>query len=71
MLAATVLTVGAVALGYGVSEAPWLVLAGVALASAMSFVNAAVILGRVFWRAHLLRAAAGAVLAVAAFWVVG
>ena len=71
MLAAAVLTVAAVALAYGVPVASWLVVVGVVLASAMSFVNAAVILGRVLWRAHILRAAAGVALAVAAFWVVG
>ena len=70
MLAATVLTVAAVALAYGVPEGPWLVLAGAALASAMSFVNAAVILGRVLWRAHALRAAAGVAVTIAAFLVV-
>lgn len=71
MLTAAVLTVGAVALIYGVSASFWLVLVGVLGASAMSFVNALVIIGRILWRAHLLRAAAGAVLVVATWWVLG
>lgn len=69
MLTAAVLTVGAVALVYGLELALWLVLLGVVGASAMSFVNAVVMIGRVLWRAHALRAAAGVVLVVATWWV--
>lgn len=68
MAAAAVLTVGAVALAYGLPESLWLVVAGVVLASAMSFVNAVVMIGRVLWRAHALRAVAGLLLAVATWW---
>lgn len=69
MLAGAVLTVGAVALAYGAQESLWLIVAGVALASGMSFVNAVVIIGRVLWRAHALRAAAGILLVLATWWV--
>ena len=69
MLAAAVLTVGAVALAYGLWASLWLNVVGVVLASAMSFVNAVVIIGRVLWRAHVLRATAGIVLVLATWWV--
>ena len=69
MLTAAVLTVGAVALVYGLTLAFWLVLLGVLGASAMSFVNAVVIIGRILWRAHALRALAGVLLALATWWV--
>lgn len=69
MLAAAVLTVAAVALAYEVPGSLWLVAIGVVLASIMSFVNAAVMIGRVLWRAHALRAIAGAALVAATWWV--
>lgn len=69
MLAAAVLTVAAVALAYEVPGSLWLVVIGVVLASIMSFVNAAVMIGRVLWRAHALRAIAGAALVAATWWV--
>jgi hypothetical protein len=56
MLAASVLIIAAVAL---VSDLPFtriLLAAGLALASLTSLLNASVVLGRVIWRHHLLRA---------------
>lgn len=69
MLAAAILTVAAVALAYDLPESFWLVLVGVVMASALSFVNAMVMMGRVLWNAHALRAAAGLALVLATWWV--
>lgn len=57
MLAATLLTVAAVAIAYVLPLARWLLLAGLALASLSSFLNARIVLGRVVWRYHLIRGA--------------
>ena len=69
MLAAAVLTVAAVALGYAFGAAAWLALVGVALSSLMSWLNARIVLGRVVARHHLLRAVLGAALVVLVFLV--
>ncbi len=69
MLAAAVLTVAAVALGYALGASLWLVLTGALLASLASLLNARIVLGRVVaWR-HLIRAAVGVVVVVLA-WLV-
>lgn len=70
MVAAGLLTVAAVALAYDLPAGFWLTVAGAAAASVVSFVNAVVVLGRVLWRSHVLRALAGVALALAAWWVV-
>lgn len=57
MLAATLLTVAAVAIAYVLPLARWLLLAGLTLASLSSFLNARIVLGRVVWRYHLIRGA--------------
>lgn len=67
MLAAAVLTVSAVALGYAFGAAAWLALIGTALSSLMSWLNARIVLGRVVLRHHLLRAALGAALVALVF----
>lgn len=69
LLSAVVLVVGAVALGYGLRFAAWILAAGLALAWAASYLNARWVLGRVDWRYHALRAAAMAALFGAALLV--
>lgn len=58
LLAATVLVVAAVALGYHLAFATWILAAGLALWWWASYLNAAWVLGRVVPRHHLVRAAA-------------
>lgn len=68
MTAAAILTVGGVAAAYRVPEC-WALLAGGAAASSLaSYLNARFVLGRVVPRNHLVRAAVGAALALAAAW---
>lgn len=64
MLAAVILTVAGVALGYTFAAGFWLSLIGVALSSYASWLNARIVIGRVVWRHHLLRAGLGTVLVV-------
>lgn len=56
MLAAATAVVAAVAVGYGLRFASWILAAGLSLSWAGSFLNAAVVLGKVEARHHLLRA---------------
>jgi hypothetical protein len=66
-VAAVLLTVGGVAVGYGLPGAVPLVTAGALMASLTSWRNARIVLRRVVpWR-HALRAAAGAVAVVLTF----
>ena len=66
-IAAVLLTVGGVAVGYGLPGAVPLVTAGALMASLTSWRNARIVLRRVVpWR-HALRAAAGAVAVVLTF----
>lgn len=62
LLAAAVLTVTAVAYAYRVDAAWWLLLAGVVVSFVASFLNALLVIGKVVWPNHLLRAAAFALL---------
>lgn len=64
MLAATVLTVAGVALGFDLDAALGLAFAGVLLSSLSSWLNARIVLGRVVWRHHLLRSLLGGALVV-------
>ena len=56
LLAAMLLTVTAVAYAYRLSEAFWFLLAGTLLGYLASFLNARLVLGKVEWPNHLLRA---------------
>ena len=58
LLSAVVLVVAAVALGYGLRFASWILAAGLALTWLSSYLNARWVLGRVVWRYHALRALA-------------
>jgi len=62
LLAAVVLVVSAVAVGYGLRFAAWLLAAGLLLAWLASYLNARRVIGKVVWRYHLLRAVALAAL---------
>lgn len=66
LLSAVVLVVAAVALGYGLRFASWLLAAGLVLAWLSSYLNARLVLGKVVWRYHLLRALGMAALLVLA-----
>ncbi|UCH26903.1 MAG: hypothetical protein JSV66_04455 [Trueperaceae bacterium] len=68
MLAASCLIVAAVALVYKLPFALWLLGSGLMMASIASLMNAWIVLGRVVWRFHLIRAVwAGIVFAIALF----
>lgn len=67
MLAAAVLTVAAVAVGYALWGARYGLLLGVVLASLASFFNARIVIGRVVPRFHALRALLGLLLVVLAW----
>lgn len=56
LLAAATTVVAAVAVGYGLRFASWILAGGLLLSWAASFLNAAVVLGKVELRYHLLRA---------------
>jgi len=66
-LAAVMLTIGTVAIGYTLPSATGFVAIGAALASIASWWNARVFLGRVVPRRHAARAVAGAVVTALAF----
>ncbi|HKI57559.1 MAG TPA: hypothetical protein VKB31_10470 [Trueperaceae bacterium] len=66
LLSAVVLVVAAVAVGYGLRFAAWILGGGLLLAWLTSYLNARRVLGRVIWRYHLLRG-----LALAALMVLG
>lgn len=70
LLAAMVLTVTAVAYAYGLWGARWLLTAGAALTFVASFLNAQLVIGKVQWGNHLLRAVALAAV-VALAWLQG
>ncbi len=57
LLAAMVVVVAAVAVAYGLRFAAWILAAGLLLAWLSSYLNARMVIGRVVWRYHLLRAA--------------
>lgn len=70
LLSAVVLVVAAVAVGYGLAFAAWILAAGLALAWLASYLNARWVLGRVLWRYQALRALAmAALLAVAVLFL--
>ncbi len=64
ILAASLLTVAAVALGYTLPLARVLLALGLVLASVTSWLNARIVLGRVVWRHHLIRAGVALVIFV-------
>ena len=66
LLSAVVLVVAAVALGYGLRFASWILAVGLVLTWLTSYLNARWVLGRVVWRYHALRALAMAALLVLA-----
>lgn len=69
LLAAMVLTVTAVAYAYRLTEARWLLSAGALLTFVASFLNARLVIGKVQWGNHALRAVAlAAVVALAWFF---
>jgi hypothetical protein len=68
LLAAALLTVGAVALAFGSPSAAVLVPVGALLASLASWWNARIVLRRTVPRRHLVRAVAGACVAALAVW---
>ena len=55
MLAATVLVVASVALGFALAEADLLLLVGLILATLASFLNAYIVIGKIVWWRHLVR----------------
>jgi hypothetical protein len=68
MLAASLLIIAAVALVYKLPLALWLLGFGLMLASIASLMNAWIVLGRIVWRFHLIRAVwAGIVFTFALF----
>ena len=69
LLSAVVLVVAAVALGYGLRFASWILAAGLVLTWLSSYLNARWVLGRVVWRYHALRALAMLALLVLAIVV--
>ncbi|MEJ2288828.1 MAG: hypothetical protein P8Y02_09330 [Deinococcales bacterium] len=69
LLSAVVLVVAAVAVGYGLRFASWILGAGLAVAWLASYLNARWVLGRVIWRYHALRALAMAALLASAVLV--
>ena len=69
LVAAALLTVGAVALAFGSPSAAVLVPVGALLASLASWWNARIVLRRTVPRRHLVRAVAGACVAALAVWV--
>ncbi len=58
LLSAVVLVVAAVALGYGLHFASWILAVGLGLSWLASYLNARLVLGRVVWRFHAVRALA-------------
>jgi hypothetical protein len=68
LLAAALLTVGAVALAFDAPSAAVWVPAGALLASLASWWNARIVLRRMVPRRHLVRAVAGACVAALAVW---
>lgn len=68
LVAAALLTVGAVALAFGSPSAAVLVPAGALLASLASWWNARIVLRRFVPRRHALRAVAGVIIAALAMW---
>ncbi len=68
LLSAMVLTVTAVAYGYRLDAAWWLLLVGTLLGFTASFLNARLVIGKVVWPNHILRAAALAGVLVLAWY---
>lgn len=68
LLAAALLMVGAVALGFAERSAAVLIAAGASLASFASWWNARTVLRRLVLRRHLARAVAGACLVALVIW---
>ena len=68
LVAAAILTVGAVALAFGSPSAAVLVPVGALLASLASWWNARIVLRRMVPRRHAVRAVAGACVAALAVW---
>jgi hypothetical protein len=66
LLAAMVLTVAMVAYGFADAMAWWVLLAGAVLGYLASYLNARLVIGKVVWPYHLLRAAVLAALLAAA-----
>ncbi|MBW7916615.1 MAG: hypothetical protein H3C53_08045 [Trueperaceae bacterium] len=69
LVAAMVLTVAAVAYAFRDRVAWWVLLVGTALGYLASFLNARLVIGKVVWPYHLLRAAVLAGVLVAARWL--
>jgi len=70
LLGAVVLVIAAVALGYGLRFASWILAAGLVSTWLASYLNARWVLGRVVARHHVLRAVAMAALLALALLVV-
>jgi hypothetical protein len=71
MLAAALLMVAAAALVTAIPYTRVLLASGLALASLASFLNAQLVVGKVVWRNHLLRAALALALYAFAHWALG
>ncbi len=69
LVAAMVLTVAAVAYAFRDAVAWWILLVGAALGFLASYLNARLVMGKVVWPYHLLRAAFLAAVLVAARWL--
>lgn len=67
--AAMLLTVATVAYAFREPLAWWVMLAGTALGYLASFLNAKLVIGKVVWPYHLVRAAVLAAILVAARWL--
>lgn len=66
MIASAVLMVAAAALVTPIGYARVLLASGLVLASVASYLNASVVIGRVIWRNHIIRASAAILLFVLA-----
>lgn len=71
LLAASLLVIAAAALIAQRAAALPLLLAGLALASVTSFLNARIVIGHVIWRNHLIRLACALVIWLLAAWSLG
>lgn len=70
LLAAMVLTVAVVAYGFGVDYALWLLVAGAAVSTLASVLNAILVIGKFAWLNHLVRTMVLVLIVMGARWLV-
>lgn len=69
LFAAMILTVTIVAYGFGVDYALWLLVAGVAVSTLASILNALLVIGKFAWLNHLLRTVVLVIIVLGARWL--